>query len=116
MTQRSSLIREFTQKPDQKYYDYKEFYDVVNSDLPFKNIGSVPDTYTSFRKDVEARSKVRRLQELPPQLKPLPSDLPTGDVPDLEQLGHHQYVPDKRSAFPFKGELYQMESCHHHLT
>ena len=105
MTQRSSLIREFTQKLDQKDYDYKEFYDVVNLDLPFKNIGSIPDTYTSFRKDVEARSKVRRLQELPLQLKPLPSDLPTGDVPDLEQLGHHQYVPDKRSAFPFKGEL-----------
>ena len=85
-------------------------------DLPFKNIGLVPDTYTSFRKDVEARSKVRKMHETPSSFKPLPSDLAPGDVPTMKHLGHEDYSPDKRSAFPFRGgESAALERIDHYL-
>ena len=86
-------------------------------DLPFKNIGQLPDTYTSFRKEVEAKSRVRRMQETPASFKPLPgADLAPGDIPTLKQLGHGDYSPDDRSAFPFRGgETAGLERMEHYL-
>jgi len=85
-------------------------------DLPFKNISFIPDTYTSFRKDVEARSKVRRMQEIPASFKPLPAGLAPGNVPTMEELGHNEYKQDKRSAFPFRGgETAALDRIDHYL-
>jgi len=73
-------------------------------DLPFKNAGAIPDTYTQFRKEVEARSKVRPILDMPESFKPVPPGVPLGSMPDLVTLGvkqeHHQ---DQRTAFPFPG-------------
>jgi len=86
-------------------------------DLPFKSIGFLPDTYTSFRKDVEAKARVRKLQEIPAQLKPLPPcNLIPGDVPDMNSLGHPGHTKDTRSAFPFSGgETSALERLNYYL-
>ena len=85
-------------------------------DLPFKSLGLLPDTYTSFRKEVENKSRVRKLVTLPDKLRPLPPGLDTGSLPDLASLGHPDYVPDSRSAFPFLGgETSALARLEHYL-
>jgi len=75
-----------------------------SKDLPFKSIGAIPDTYTQFRKEVEARSKVRSVLDMPQSLKPVPPCLPVGLLPDLSSLGvNKDCKQDQRSAFPFPG-------------
>lgn len=47
----------------------------------------MPDTYTGFRKAVEAQSRVRSPVVMPECLKPLPTDIDPGPLPTLTQLG-----------------------------
>lgn len=47
----------------------------------------MPDTYTNFRKAVEAQSRVRKPAVMPDCLKPLPPDVDPGQLPSLTQLG-----------------------------
>ena len=53
------------------------------SDIPCRNI---PDNYTQFRKEVENKARIRPLQNMPDKLKPLPKELPTGNMPNIENL------------------------------
>ena len=73
-------------------------------DVPFKK---VPDTYTQFRKEVEGRAKVRALQPMPESIKPFPSGLNIGEIPDLAKLDEDLVNDNKdtgsKSAFPFSG-------------
>ena len=67
-------------------------------------MGAIPDTYTQFRKEVEARSKVRPVLDMPQSLKPIPPGLPVGSLPDLSSLGvNADCKQDQRTAFPFPG-------------
>merc|ERR1711997_979621 len=49
-------------------------------------VRNIPDTYTQFRKEVESKAKIRPLQDMPEKLRPMPKDLPTGNVPDIKTL------------------------------
>ncbi|XP_047475916.1 cryptochrome DASH-like isoform X1 [Penaeus chinensis] len=72
------------------------------TDLPFP-INKVPDTYTNFRKAVEAQSRVRGVCNMPDKLKPLPENLDVGEIPTLSKLGVEELPMDNRTAFPFAG-------------
>jgi len=74
-----------------------------SNDLPFKSRAAIPDTYTQFRKEVESKSKVRPVLDMPKALKPVPPGLPLGSVPDLQALGVEEYQQEERTAFPFLG-------------
>ncbi|XP_059087984.1 cryptochrome DASH-like [Tigriopus californicus] len=78
-------------------------------DLPYAK-KDIPDTYTQFRKTVEARCKVRGLTAECPTWKPLPQveNGKLGDIPSLADLKVEpvevgRSYPDPRSAFPFAG-------------
>ena len=86
-------------------------------DVPFKKVA---DTYTQFRKEVEGRSKVRPMQNMPDQIQPIPSSLDIGEIPDLakldEDLLDENHETGARSAFPFSGgENAALERLHYYL-
>lgn len=65
-----------------------------------------PDNYTAFRKEVEARAKVRPEVKMPEKLKPVPElgdQLRWGDTPTYQQLGVTEPKAHPCSAFPFQG-------------
>ncbi|XP_045130719.1 cryptochrome DASH-like isoform X1 [Portunus trituberculatus] len=72
------------------------------ADIPFP-VSRVPDTYTGFRKAVEAQSLVRAPLVMPDSMKPLPPDIDVGQLPTLAQLGVKEQSIDRRTAFPFSG-------------
>ena len=88
-------------------------------DLPFSSVRSLPDTYTEFRKNVEARSRVRPLIPLPERLKPVPAAVTSdhiGRIPSLEELVNDHSTIDARTAFPFHGgETAALERINHYL-
>ena len=53
--------------------------------------------------EVESRSRVRPVIEMPAQLKPMPPGFEVGHLPSLEDLGVEQVGRDHRTAFPFTG-------------
>jgi len=91
------------------------------NDLPLKNgINSLPDTYTQFRKDVEGRSKVRPILDMPRTLNPPPPTfIPQKLPPTLSSLGVDEdviHVVDQRTAFPFQGgETQAIDRLNHYL-
>jgi len=73
------------------------------SDIPF-SIKTIPDNYTSFRKDVEFKSSIRPEIVMPQMLKPLPKlELSLGDLPSYQSLNSEKPHPVSHSAFPFSG-------------
>ena len=89
-------------------------------DLPFDKIfrnGSqipdVPDTFTSFRGEVESKAKVRPIFESPEFLPPLPEKIVSEEMPCVEELFNssailpieYEFESDlsNKSSFPFKG-------------
>jgi len=79
-----------------------EYFSII--DIPFRTMASIPDTYTQFRKEVEARSKVRPAVEMPEMLKPFPPGFAASEFPDVHSLGIHlDSKEDQRTAFPFAG-------------
>jgi len=65
----------------------------------------IDDTYTPFRKAVEADSEVRPIVETP-SLPPVPDDTPpAGSLPDLPELADSLSTPepDERAALQFEG-------------
>jgi len=75
------------------------------SDLPFP-VARTPDNYTAFRKEMEARAKVRPEVKMPEKLKPVPElgdQLRWGDTPTYQQLGVTEPKAHPCSAFPFQG-------------
>jgi len=72
------------------------------NDLP-SDYRNIADTYTTFRKAVEAESSVRGPLGTP-DLPPLPDDAPTpGDVPTLAALGVDDPPEDDRGVLSFEG-------------
>jgi deoxyribodipyrimidine photo-lyase len=73
-------------------------------DLPF-DLDTLPDTFTTFRKRVEAASTVRPPVDAPRQL-PIPPGLEAGQIPTLDQLGLSAPPRDPRSTWqPLGGEI-----------
>jgi deoxyribodipyrimidine photo-lyase len=70
-------------------------------DLPFP-IKDIPDVFAVFRKKIERESTVRHCLETPGSIT-VPSNMETGMIPTLADLGLEEPEYDERSAFDFKG-------------
>ncbi|XP_078355349.1 cryptochrome DASH-like [Oculina patagonica] len=90
-------------------------------DLPFSSVHSLPDTYTGFRKNVEAKCRVRPLIPVPDILKPPPAFVTNdliGRIPTLIELvnDHSVETTDAKTAFPFSGgETAALDRLKHYL-
>jgi deoxyribodipyrimidine photo-lyase len=73
-------------------------------DLPF-DIAALPDVFTKFRHQVEARATVRPEVLPPAKLPPLPPGLDPGTVPTLAELDFDETdaTPDPRAALVHRG-------------
>jgi deoxyribodipyrimidine photo-lyase len=71
-------------------------------DLPFK-VAEVPEIFSYFRKDVEAKSSVYECWETPSELMALPEDLDVGEMPALADWGLEAVKVDERSVLAFQG-------------
>jgi deoxyribodipyrimidine photo-lyase len=69
--------------------------------LPFA-IAALPELFTEFRKQVEAKATVREPLSAPHQLPSLPN-VEVGDCPTLDQLGLSEPVSDPRAKITFQG-------------
>ncbi|MGH1337697.1 MAG: DASH family cryptochrome [Aureispira sp.] len=71
-------------------------------DLPFP-ISHTPDTFSSFRKEVERFVPIREPLSTPTTFKPWTIEIRAGVVPTLEELGHSSVEQDSRAEVIFKG-------------
>jgi len=71
-------------------------------DLPF-DLQSIPELFTSFRKQIEKHSTVNPVLRSPQSLRPLPDGLDVGEIPTIEQLGGTTPTFDQRAVLRFKG-------------
>ncbi len=85
-------------------------------DLPFP-ITHCPDTFSSFRKEVERFVKIREPLPAPTeQFEPLTVSLEAGEIPTIQDLGHDAIAKEERSVLDFKGgETAALERLHHYL-
>jgi deoxyribodipyrimidine photo-lyase len=84
-------------------------------DLPTP-VHHTPDTFSTFRKDTEAITKVRPPLETPHQIPATTAELASGDMPTLFALGHDDFEPDARGVLDFKGgETEGMKRLKHYL-
>ncbi len=70
-------------------------------DIPWP-IKNLPDTFSHFRKEAESSTEVRKSFPRPTQMHSL-SDLASGDIPDLDELGLSEPPSDKRSVLDYQG-------------
>jgi deoxyribodipyrimidine photo-lyase len=82
------------------YYRGKMLY--YTQDLPFP-VAHTPDTFTSFRKEVERFVPIRDLIPAPTTFKPWSFRYETGEMPTMEALGCEDFEVDNRAAIHFKG-------------
>ena len=81
------------------------FISLSRDDIPFSKT-TIPDTYTNFRKAVEAKCEIRDAIPIPTTLNKLPpiKGACLGEIPSLEKLsGVASYSVDSRTVVPFKG-------------
>jgi deoxyribodipyrimidine photo-lyase len=71
-------------------------------DLPFE-IKEIPELFTTFRKQVEARSQVMVPLPAPKQLAGLPESIEPGDLPQVEDLVGETVQADNRGVLAFRG-------------
>lgn len=71
-------------------------------DLPFP-IAHSPDTFSTFRKEVERFVLIREPLPDPLKIAPWSIDVDVQDVPTLKDLGHEQQEQDQRADIVFKG-------------
>ncbi len=71
------------------------------NDLPFP-IEKMPWVYTDFRKKMEKESEVRAEITTPEKIQ-ISSEMESGEIPSLQDLGLEQPEKDKRAALDFKG-------------
>ncbi len=71
-------------------------------DLPFP-VSHTPDSFSSFRKEVEKFVSIREPFLPPNSIPSFTSDINLGTIPTLEDLGHSSFEIDKRASFVFEG-------------
>ncbi len=71
-------------------------------DLPMP-VQHTPDVFTQFRKENEQITQVRPPLPSPIALPPIPSGIPSGDLPNLGDWGHDDFPADSRAALAFRG-------------
>lgn len=72
------------------------------NDLPHDH-KNTPSVFTSFRKGVEKKSKVRELYPTPSKMPKPPEGIQWGEVPELADLGIEGREIDKKAAIMAKG-------------
>lgn len=70
-------------------------------DLPY-TITEIPDLFTNFRKQVEAKSKIYPCVNTPKKLPCIP-DMEIGKIPTLKDLGLEEYEISSKSVLTFEG-------------
>ena len=85
-------------------------------DLPFP-ITHCPDTFSSFRKEVERFVKIREPLPAPTeQFAPLTVSLESGEIPTIEDFGHPSIEKDERGVLDFEGgETAGLKRLNHYL-
>ena len=85
-------------------------------DLPFP-VTHYPDTFTTFRKEVERMVPIREALPSPTdKFNPLEAVVDYGDIPTLQDLGYDDFEKDPRSVLPFEGgETKGLARLHHFL-
>jgi len=78
----------WSQGVEMRYSRGKMLY--FTSDLPFP-ITHTPDTFTSFRKEVEKYVPVRVPLPAPQQIQGFVADIIPGDIPSLSDFGHEDF-------------------------
>ncbi|MEM6965297.1 MAG: DASH family cryptochrome [Bacteroidota bacterium] len=72
-------------------------------DLPFP-VPHCPDTFSSFRKEVERFVKIREPLETPTEkFEPLTVSIEPGQIPTIEDFGHDPIEKEDRAVLNFKG-------------
>jgi deoxyribodipyrimidine photo-lyase len=71
-------------------------------DLPF-NLRSIPEVFTTFRKQVEKHASINPAFPAPQSLPSLPSRIEPGELPTLADLGSAAPIQDLRAGLTFKG-------------
>jgi deoxyribodipyrimidine photo-lyase len=72
------------------------------ADLPFP-VTQTPDTFTTFRKEVERITPVRDPLPTPDKIKPTNFNLEGGNIPTLSDFGHPDSENEPRAVLDFKG-------------
>lgn len=70
-------------------------------DLPF-DLLTIPDVFTNFRKQVEAKSEVRKPLDMPEKLS-MELTIDPGEIPTVQDLGLEEKPIDEKSVLQFKG-------------
>jgi len=85
-------------------------------DLPFE-IGSLPEVFTQYRKQVEkAPTPVNPTYPVPSELPPLPAGIDPGEIPTLSDLGLDAPPPSDRGVLAFRGgETAAIERLHDYI-
>lgn len=85
------------------------------TDLPFP-VSHTPDTFTSFRKEVEKITPIRNPFPAPDTFNTWTLNVNCGVMPDLEDFNHHTIKCDHRSALKFEGgETKALKRLHYYL-
>ncbi|MBF2001561.1 MAG: DASH family cryptochrome [Synechococcales cyanobacterium M58_A2018_015] len=71
-------------------------------DLPFDQ-RSIPELFTTFRKQVEKQASVNPTLPGPRRLQALPEGIDVGEIPSVSDLGLEPAPPDPRAVLPFQG-------------
>ncbi len=71
-------------------------------DLPFP-VSHCPDTFTTFRKEVERYVPIRESLPAPTRINKPTVNVAAGDMPKLSDFGHEDFEVDKRAALAFQG-------------
>lgn len=85
---------------------FRESYDQFlfhPDDIPYEDLNSLPDVFTSFRKKCEKYSKVRVASDISPALPALNLIDTKTTSPTFSDLGLNEFERDARTAFPFRG-------------
>ncbi|MEM7104191.1 MAG: DASH family cryptochrome [Bacteroidota bacterium] len=82
------------------YFRGKMLY--YTQDLPFP-VSHTPDTFTSFRKEVEKIVPVREPFAIPNEVKPVTFNIDSGKIITLSDFGYEAFESDSRAVLDFKG-------------
>ena len=85
------------------------------ADLPFP-VTQTPDTFTTYRKEVERITPVREPLPPPTKINPISFKLESGKIPILNDFGHDDFETDIRAVIDFKGgETEGLKRLHYYL-
>ena len=72
-------------------------------DIPYPNLEAIPEIFTNFRKKCEKEISVRPIIPIENKIPKKNLEHSHTSIPTLQDLGLTEFIPDSRTAFPFKG-------------